>query len=119
MSETIKANGITISYRFYGPEDGPVVVFSNSLISNYTMWDDQVEAITGAGFRMLRCIYLVAMAAMGCGFRSLGMKSRGILAIAALLLFIAPLWMNGLGLVLGIAHIKWQRRTPEQRGSLA
>lgn len=54
MSSTIEANGISINYRFDGPEDGPVVMFSNSLISNYSMWDDQVEAITGAGYRMLR-----------------------------------------------------------------
>jgi len=54
MSTTVTANGISINYRFDGPEDGPVVMFSNSLISNYTMWDDQVDAITDAGFRMLR-----------------------------------------------------------------
>ncbi len=29
-------------------------MFSNSLISNYTMWDDQLEAITSAGYRVLR-----------------------------------------------------------------
>ena len=54
MSSVISANGISINYRFDGPEDGPVVMFSNSLISNYTMWDDQVEVITSVGYRMLR-----------------------------------------------------------------
>ena len=54
MSSKIEANGITINYQFDGPEDGPVVMFSNSLISNLTMWNDQIEAITSAGFRMLR-----------------------------------------------------------------
>ena len=54
MPSTIKANGISINYRFDGPEDGAVVMLSNSLISNYSMWDDQIEAITGAGFRLLR-----------------------------------------------------------------
>ncbi len=54
MSSTVTANGISINYRLDGPADGPVVMFSNSLISNYTMWDDQLEAITGAGYRMLR-----------------------------------------------------------------
>jgi 3-oxoadipate enol-lactonase len=54
MSSTIQANGISINYRLDGPEDGPVVMLSNSLISNYSMWDDQLEAITNAGFRMLR-----------------------------------------------------------------
>ena len=54
MSSTITANGISINYRFDGPEDGPVVMFSNSLISNYSMWDDQLQAIIDAGYRMLR-----------------------------------------------------------------
>lgn len=58
MSSTVRAtvstNGISISYRLDGPEDGPVVMFSNSLISNYSMWDDQLAAITSAGYRMLR-----------------------------------------------------------------
>ena len=54
MAATVTANGISINYRFDGPEDGPVVMFSNSLISNYTMWDDQLAAITSAGYRMLR-----------------------------------------------------------------
>lgn len=54
MSSTITANEISINYCVDGPEDGPVVMFSNSLISNYTMWDDQREAIRGAGYRMLR-----------------------------------------------------------------
>jgi TRAP-type uncharacterized transport system fused permease subunit len=55
-------------------------------------------------------IYLIAMAAMGYGFRDLYWKSRGLLTVAALLLFMAPLWMNGLGLALGVGHIVWQRR---------
>ena len=54
MSSTVTANGIAINYRLDGPNDGPVVMFSNSLISNYTMWDSQLEAITSAGYRMLR-----------------------------------------------------------------
>ena len=54
MSSTVTANGISINYRLDGPADGPVVMFSNSLISNYTMWDDQLEAMTSAGYRMLR-----------------------------------------------------------------
>ena len=39
MSSKIIANGISINYRFDGPEDGPVVMLSNSLLSNLTMWD--------------------------------------------------------------------------------
>lgn len=54
MSATVTANGISINYRLDGPEGGPVVMFSNSLISNYSMWNDQLEAITDAGYRMLR-----------------------------------------------------------------
>ena len=30
----IKANDLNIDYRLDGPEDGPVVMFSNSLMSN-------------------------------------------------------------------------------------
>lgn len=55
-------------------------------------------------------IYLVGMAAMGYGFRDLDAKSRAFLAVAALMMFMAPLWMNGVGLALGVAHILWQRR---------
>ena len=31
-----------------------MVMFSNSLISDLTMWNYQIESITSAGFRMLR-----------------------------------------------------------------
>ena len=47
-------NGTTIHYRFDGPEAGPVVMLSNSLASNLTMWDLQIPALTGAGYRVLR-----------------------------------------------------------------
>jgi 3-oxoadipate enol-lactonase len=47
-------NHITLEYRFDGPRDGAVIVLSNSLASNYTMWDHQVPALTDAGFRVLR-----------------------------------------------------------------
>jgi 3-oxoadipate enol-lactonase len=53
MTDTIQANGIRIAYRFDGPENAPVVMFSNSLMSNFSMWDGQVAAIT-ARYRMLR-----------------------------------------------------------------
>ena len=53
MASKIKANGIDINYRLDGLEDGPVVMLSNSLMSNYTMWDDQMAALT-AKFRVLR-----------------------------------------------------------------
>ena len=53
MTATITANNIKVSYRLDGPEDGPVVMFSNSLMSNYTMWDSQMEALTRK-YRVLR-----------------------------------------------------------------
>ena len=53
MASPIKANGIDTSFRLDGPEDGPVVMLSNSLMSNYTMWDDQIAALS-AKFRVLR-----------------------------------------------------------------
>jgi len=49
----IQANGITINCRFDGPEDAPVVMLSNSLLSNHTMWDGQMDALT-ARYRVLR-----------------------------------------------------------------
>ena len=47
-------NDITVEYRFDGAEADPVILLSNSLASNYSMWDAQVPALTGAGFRVLR-----------------------------------------------------------------
>ena len=49
----INANSIDMDYRLDGPEDGPVVMLSNSLMSNYTMWDSQVTALTHK-YRVLR-----------------------------------------------------------------
>ncbi len=42
---TINANGIEINYRLEGAEDAPMVSLSNSLMSNYTMWDSQMPAL--------------------------------------------------------------------------
>ena len=53
MTSRIQANGIDTDFRLDGPEDGPVVMLGNSLMSNYTMWDDQMAAL-GAEFRVLR-----------------------------------------------------------------
>ncbi|HEY6293979.1 MAG TPA: 3-oxoadipate enol-lactonase [Terriglobia bacterium] len=53
----IKLDGTRIHYRFDtplgGPADAPVVVFSNSLGTNLSMWDLQVPSLT-AHFRVLR-----------------------------------------------------------------
>lgn len=53
MLSTIKVNGLDISYRLDGPENAPVVMLSNSLMSNYSMWDYQMQELT-AKFRVLR-----------------------------------------------------------------
>ncbi|MEM9685171.1 MAG: alpha/beta fold hydrolase, partial [Pseudomonadota bacterium] len=53
MDQKIHANGAEIAYRFDGPEDGPVVMMSNSLASNYSMWDAQIPALTDK-YRVLR-----------------------------------------------------------------
>lgn len=50
----IDVNGTTFHYRFDGPEHGPVVMLSNSLASNLTMWDIQIPALVEAGYRVLR-----------------------------------------------------------------
>ena len=53
MTQTIHANGIDIAYDLQGPDDAPVVMLSNSLMSNFTMWDDQLPALTPK-YRVLR-----------------------------------------------------------------
>lgn len=47
------ANGITINYKLDGPDDAPVLVFSNSLATSLAMWNDQVAALKDR-FRILR-----------------------------------------------------------------
>jgi 3-oxoadipate enol-lactonase len=42
-----------LNYRLDGPEDAPVVMFSNSLGSDLGMWADQLPALSGR-FRVLR-----------------------------------------------------------------
>jgi 3-oxoadipate enol-lactonase len=49
-----EVNRTTINYRFDGPEEGPVVMLSNSLASDLTMWDTQIPALVEAGYRVLR-----------------------------------------------------------------
>ena len=49
----IKANGITLNYEVEGPEGAPWVVFSNSLATNLSMWDEQAAALKKS-FRVLR-----------------------------------------------------------------
>ena len=51
--EKIKVNGVELAYRLDGPENGHVVMLSNSLMSNYGMWDVTVPALTDR-YRVLR-----------------------------------------------------------------
>jgi 3-oxoadipate enol-lactonase len=49
----VKANGITFNCEVAGPKDAPWVVFSNSLATNLSMWDGQVELLEDR-YRILR-----------------------------------------------------------------
>ncbi len=49
----VKANGIQIHYQIDGRADAPWLIFSNSLITNLTMWDGQA-AHFGKDYRVLR-----------------------------------------------------------------
>ena len=53
MTDTVKTNGVDTAYRFDGPANGRVVLMSNSLMSNYTMWDWTLPALTDR-YRVLR-----------------------------------------------------------------
>ena len=50
----IRVNGTVLNYRFDGPDKGPVVMFSNSLASDLSMWDAQVSLLVQTGYRVLR-----------------------------------------------------------------
>ena len=43
----INANGISINYQIDGREGAPWLIFSNSLMTNLAMWDDQVTELKG------------------------------------------------------------------------
>jgi 3-oxoadipate enol-lactonase len=49
----VKANGITFNYRIDGPEGAPVLVLSNSLACNTSMWDPQAAQLQKS-LRVLR-----------------------------------------------------------------
>lgn len=49
----IESDGARIHYRFDGRESAPVLMFSNSLGTNLSMWDAQVPSVA-ARFRVLR-----------------------------------------------------------------
>jgi 3-oxoadipate enol-lactonase len=49
----VKANGISINYQIDGSEGAPWLIFSNSLATNLSAWDDQGREL-GRTFRVLR-----------------------------------------------------------------
>mgnify|MGYP001412441590 CR=1 FL=1 len=49
----VKANGIEFNCKLDGKRGAPWVVFSNSLATNLSMWDEQAEAL-GDRFQILR-----------------------------------------------------------------
>ena len=46
-------DGIRIAYRFDGPADQPVLLLSNSIGTDLSMWDPQIEGLT-EHFQVLR-----------------------------------------------------------------
>lgn len=53
MLEFIEIDGLRTAYRFDGPQDKPVIMLSNSLMSTHRMWDPQMTALTER-YRVLR-----------------------------------------------------------------
>jgi 3-oxoadipate enol-lactonase len=53
MMHTVKINGTEIACRFDGPDGGRVVLMSNSLMADHTMWDVTAPALAGR-YRVLR-----------------------------------------------------------------
>lgn len=53
MSFITTGDGCRIAYRFDGPQEAPVLLLSNSLGTNMTMWNAQIDAFS-AQFRVLR-----------------------------------------------------------------
>src|ERR1700730_9258280 len=51
MQSTV--NGISINFEIDGPDNAPWLVLSNSLLTNLSMWDDQVAALKSS-YRVLR-----------------------------------------------------------------
>jgi len=49
----IAANGIEVSYRLEGAAGAPVVMFSNSFLTDYGMWDRQIPGFSDR-YRVLR-----------------------------------------------------------------
>ncbi|MCR0984464.1 alpha/beta fold hydrolase [Roseomonas populi] len=52
-TQAVRANGLRFHCRLDGPEGAPWMVFSNSLVTNLSVWDAQVAAFAGR-YRILR-----------------------------------------------------------------
>ncbi|WP_458097186.1 alpha/beta fold hydrolase [Roseomonas sp. WA12] len=52
-TQSVRANGLLFRCRLDGPEGAPWMVFSNSLVTDLTVWDEQVAAFSGR-YRILR-----------------------------------------------------------------
>ncbi|MDF1593415.1 MAG: alpha/beta fold hydrolase [Desulfobacterales bacterium] len=50
----LSTDGRNLYYDLVGPASGPVVCFTHSLAADSGMWAEQVPALVGAGFRVLR-----------------------------------------------------------------
>ena len=53
MKNHTNANQIKMAYQMDGPENGPVVMMSNSLMSSLEMWDSTIHALTDR-YRVIR-----------------------------------------------------------------
>jgi 3-oxoadipate enol-lactonase len=53
MKNHINANQIKMAYQIDGPENGPTVIMSNSLMSSLEMWDSNISALTDR-YRVIR-----------------------------------------------------------------
>ena len=45
MNTVIEVNGVNIHYKLEGPENGPALVFSNSLGTDLRIWDEVISYI--------------------------------------------------------------------------
>ena len=77
---------VTLSYRWDGPVNGPVVMLCNSLSSNLAMWNAQVPALVDAGYRVLR------YDTRGHGASSIANSPTSIAALAGDALGLRPRW---------------------------
>jgi 3-oxoadipate enol-lactonase len=54
MGEITTGDGVLIHYEVEGREDGPPLLFSNSLGTDLHLWDTQATEAAGLGFRVIR-----------------------------------------------------------------